>query len=190
MWIELGATRTNVDMNLREWPSMKSLKTGSPFQNPCPIEWLQNSDQKRSRMLWLPHEILGRSLKNLFELNNGFKTGEVGWLCHLARINSGPTPMHSLRKRLGEHEVCQISLKRRQSPEGLRKAEEKATADLVYARWDGRWSLHLSFFAMTLAYRAVKEAANARTAMLQAKAVAKRALARLSDTRAECSGQH
>ena len=37
------------------------------------------------------------------------------------------------------------------------------------------------------AYRAVEEAAAARTAMLQAEAVAQRALARLADTRAECN---
>ena len=38
--------------------------------------------------------------------------------------------------------------------------------------------------------RAVEEAAEARTAMLQAEAEAKRALARLADTRAECNEQH
>ena len=40
------------------------------------------------------------------------------------------------------------------------------------------------------AYRAVEEAAAARTAMLQAEAEAQRALARLADTRAECNEQH
>ena len=40
------------------------------------------------------------------------------------------------------------------------------------------------------AYRAVEEAAAARTAMLNAEAEAKRALARLADTRAECNEQH
>ena len=40
------------------------------------------------------------------------------------------------------------------------------------------------------AYRAVEEAAAARTAMLQAEAEAKRALARLADTRVECNEQH
>ena len=39
-------------------------------------------------------------------------------------------------------------------------------------------------------YRAVEEAAAARTAMLQAEAEAQRALARLADTRAECIEQH
>ena len=40
------------------------------------------------------------------------------------------------------------------------------------------------------AYRAVEEAAAARTAMLQAETEAQRALARLADTRAECNEQH
>ena len=40
------------------------------------------------------------------------------------------------------------------------------------------------------AYRAVEEAAAARTAMLQAEAEAQRALARLAGTRAECNEQH
>ena len=40
------------------------------------------------------------------------------------------------------------------------------------------------------AYRAVEEAAAARTAMLQAEDEAQRALARLADTRAECNEQH
>ena len=40
------------------------------------------------------------------------------------------------------------------------------------------------------AYRAVEEAAAARTAMLQAEAEAQRALARLADTRVECNEQH
>ena len=40
------------------------------------------------------------------------------------------------------------------------------------------------------AYRAVAEAAAARTAMLQAEAEAQRALARLADARAECNEQH
>ena len=40
------------------------------------------------------------------------------------------------------------------------------------------------------AYRVVEEAAAARTAMLQAEAEAQRALARLTDTRAECNEQH
>ena len=39
-------------------------------------------------------------------------------------------------------------------------------------------------------YRAVEEAAAARSAMLQAEAEAQRALARLADTRAECNEQH
>ena len=39
-------------------------------------------------------------------------------------------------------------------------------------------------------FRAVEEAAAARTAMLQAEAEARRALARLLDTRAECNEQH
>ena len=42
----------------------------------------------------------------------------------------------------------------------------------------------------SLAYRAVEEAAAARTAMLQAEAEAQRALARLADTRADCNEQH
>ena len=40
------------------------------------------------------------------------------------------------------------------------------------------------------AYRAVEEAADARTAMLQPEAEAQRALTRLADTRAECNEQH
>ena len=40
------------------------------------------------------------------------------------------------------------------------------------------------------AYRAVEEAAAARTAMLQAEAKAQRTLVRLADIRAECSEQH
>ena len=40
------------------------------------------------------------------------------------------------------------------------------------------------------AYRAVEEAAAARTALFQAEAEAQRALARLADTRAECNEQH
>ena len=40
------------------------------------------------------------------------------------------------------------------------------------------------------AYRAVEEAAAARTSMLEAEAEAQRALARLADTRAECNEQH
>ena len=40
------------------------------------------------------------------------------------------------------------------------------------------------------AYRAVEEAAAARTAMLQSETEAQRALARLADTRAECNEQH
>ena len=40
------------------------------------------------------------------------------------------------------------------------------------------------------AYRAVEEAAAARTAMLQAEAEAQQALTRLADTRAECNEQH
>ena len=40
------------------------------------------------------------------------------------------------------------------------------------------------------AYRTVEQAAVARTAMLQAKTEAQRALARLEDTRAQCNEQH
>ena len=40
------------------------------------------------------------------------------------------------------------------------------------------------------AYRAVEEAAAAKTAMLQAEERAERALLRLADTRAECNEQH
>ena len=40
------------------------------------------------------------------------------------------------------------------------------------------------------AYRAVAEAAAARTALLQAEAEAQRALARLADSRAECNEHH
>ena len=53
---------------------------------------------------------------------------------------------------------------------------------------DGATSM--AFSRRSSAYRAVEEAAAARTAMLEAEAEAKRGLARLADTRAECSEQH
>ena len=52
------------------------------------------------------------------------------------------------------------------------------------------YSTSIASSRKSLAYRAVEEAAAARTAMLQAQAAAQRALARLADTRAECNELH
>ena len=51
-------------------------------------------------------------------------------------------------------------------------------------------TISTSSFRRSLAFRAVKEAAAARTAILQAEPEAQRALARVADTRVDCNEQH
>ena len=66
--------------------------------------------------------------------------------------------------------------------------QDELDRDNAQSIHDGTTSMAAS--PRSSAHRAVEEAAEARTVMLQAEAETKRALARFADTRAECNEQH
>ena len=95
--------------------------------------------------------------------------------------------MNYAKFRLESSRAKTAGKQKKARPPTLRVQEELARDGTSSCR-DGTTSSTSS--RRSSAYRAVEEAAEARTAMLQAEAEAKRALARLADTRAECAEQH
>ena len=95
--------------------------------------------------------------------------------------------MNYARYRLEASRAKSAGKQKKTRPPALRVQEELARYSASTYR-DGTTSSTSS--RRSSAYRAVEEAAAARTAMLKAEAEAQRALARLADTRAECNEQH
>ena len=203
-------------VSLRDWPPTKSLSTGSSFSeamSDCVTNDQQRREEQNAMALNSPlSEELFRTGQwiqdNRGELTSPQTTGL--W------PNSNQTAAEVTPVRIG----CSESPKDNDSPaskdtdtilEGMTyingmnyakyrlKACRAKTSGKQKTRpptlcvqdelaCDGATSTTSS--RRSSAYRAVEEAAAARTAMLQAETEAQRALARLADTRAECNEQH
>ena len=203
-------------VNLREWPPTKSISTGSSFSeamSDCVTADQQRREEQNAMALNSPlsEELIRTGLwiqDNRGELTlpqtaglwpnsnqtavevTPVRTGCSGTpkdndspaSKDTDAILEGMTYVGGMKYAKYRLEACRAktSGKQRTRPPTLFVQDELARDSTTSTTSSRRSS----------AYRAVEEAAAARTAMLQAEAEAQRAQARMADTRAECHEQH